>query len=101
MPRNEKPADDLDGFLPTARHYANNNHVVRVTCSKCRGKMRLDLETLARGRHADTALENLPIKCAACGSRKFTVTIEYVDPLQSGRTSAQAIQGGKCRIDPN
>jgi hypothetical protein len=44
--------------------------------------MRLDLEALARGRHADTALDNLPIKCAACGGRKFTVGIEYVDPLQ-------------------
>jgi hypothetical protein len=34
---------DLDGFPPTDRHYANSNHVVRVTCSKCRGKQLLTM----------------------------------------------------------
>jgi hypothetical protein len=73
------PHDEFgDSFLPTARHYVNSNHVVRVTCGKCNGKMRLDLQTLSSGRYADTGLENLPIKCAA-SEGKFTVTIEYVD----------------------
>jgi hypothetical protein len=73
---------DLGGFMPTVRHYANNNHVVRVTCTDCKGRMGLDLKTLARGRHADTALDDLPIKCTVCSSRQFTVEIEYIDPRQ-------------------
>jgi hypothetical protein len=91
------PADDLQAFLPTVRHYANNNHVVRVTCVDCKGQMRLDLKTLARGRHADTALENLPIKCAACGGRKFTVAIEYVDPLQRASLRRRRPKGENYR----
>ena len=56
------------------------------------GKMRLDLEALARGRHADTALENLPIKCVACGGRKFTVEVKYVAPVV-GRTKEEPSKG--------
>ena len=88
----KEPADDLQGLLPTVRHYTNNNHVVRVTCGKCRGKTRLDVETLARGRHADTALESLPIKCVSCGGRTFTVEIKYVAP-SVGRTKEEPSKG--------
>jgi hypothetical protein len=51
--------------------------------------MRLDLETLARGRHADTALDKLPFKCTACGGRTFTVSIKSTVRSRHGPREAR------------
>jgi hypothetical protein len=89
----DRPSSDLIGFLPTARHYANNNHVVHVICKKCRGKMILDLEALSRGRHADTALDRLPFRCVACAGREFTVKVEYVGTPQRRKPGRKPSKG--------
>jgi hypothetical protein len=38
----------------------------------------LDLIALAGGRHADTPLIGLPLKCSECGSATFSISVRYI-----------------------
>jgi hypothetical protein len=78
---------------PTARTYLGR-YTVHVTCLKCDHKITLDLEALVKGRHADTPLIELPLKCTACLGRRFHISVEYVDQFMPGRAQPKGEEEG-------
>jgi hypothetical protein len=67
--------------LPTVRTALAAHCRVAVLCLNCDHVRDLDLKVLA-GRHADTPLIRLPLRCRRCGSRAFRVLVSGVAPSQ-------------------